>query len=138
MNDTESQEARYEQILGEDNLKVSDESLKLFRTYIQKHIVKPCELTGIEDFRWEEYYILGPGDKQEYEEQKKSRPSYTDIFTYMHLDDLIDETEGLMICVKRISDKKEFVIPLSDLKVTDKESPNYQLIDDYSVWKVNY
>jgi hypothetical protein len=138
MNDTEAQTARYEQILGEDEIEVSDKSLELYRTYIQEHIVKPCELTGIEDFRWEEYYILGPGDKKKYEELKKTQPSYTDLFSFMHFDEIIDDSEGLMVSVKRISDKKQFVLPLADLKVKDKKSPNYQLIDDYAVWYVNY
>jgi hypothetical protein len=36
-----------------------------------------------------------------------------------------------------ISDKKKFVLPLADLKSTDRKSKNYQLLDDYSVWFVN-
>jgi hypothetical protein len=43
-------------------------------------IVITCELTGIEDFRWEEFYILEPGDKKEYEELKKTKPSYQDVY----------------------------------------------------------
>jgi hypothetical protein len=138
MSDLEAQEVRYKQLLGEANIEVSDTSLRLYRTYIQENITKPCELTGIEDFRWEEYYILGPGDKKQYEELKKTRPSYIDLFTYMHFDEIIDDSEGLMVRIKRVSDRKQFVIPLADLKVTNKESPNYQLIDDYAVWYVNY
>ena len=82
--------------------------------------------------------IFGPGDKDEYEKLKKTRPSYRDIYTFMSFDDLIDDSEGLMVIVKRVSDKKQFVLPLSDLKVVDAKSQNYQLIDDYAVWHVNY
>ena len=138
MTDTEAQETRIEQILGEDYLNVSDESLEMYRSYLQKNIVIPCELTGIEDFRWEEFYILGPGDKKEYEEFKKTRPSYQDVYTFISFDDQIEDMEGLMVKVKRISDRQHFVLPLADLKATAKKSPNYQLIHDYAVWHVNY
>jgi hypothetical protein len=138
MTDTKAQENRIEKILGEDNLDVSDESLEMYRSYLQKHIKLPCELTGIEDFRWEEFYILGLGDKKEYEELKKTRPSYQDVYTFISFDDQIEDMYGLMVKVKRISDRKQFVLPLADLKATDKKSPNYQLIDDYAVWHVNY
>ena len=138
MTDSKSQDARIEQILVEDNLGVSDESLKMFRSYLQENIVIPCELTGIEDFRWEEFYILGPGDKKEYEELKKTRPSYQDVYKFISFDDQIEGMEGLMVKVKRISDRKQFVLPLADMKATDKKSPNYQFLDDYAVWFVNY
>ncbi len=138
MNDTKAQAIRYEQLLGEDNIEVSYKSLELYLKYLQENIIKPCELTGIEDFRWEEYYLMGPGDKLEYEELKKTRPSYRDVFTYMSFDDQIEELEGLMVRVKRVSDRKQFVLPLADLKVTNKESPNYQLINAYAIWQVNY
>ena len=137
MSDTKAQENRIEKILGEDNLEVSDESLEMYRSYLQKNIKRPCQLTGIEDFRWEEYYILGPGDKKEYEELKKTQPSYQDVFTFISFDDQVDD-EGLMAKVTRISDRKQFILPLADLKATDKKSPNYRLIDDYAVWFVNY
>jgi hypothetical protein len=103
----------------------------------QKNIKRPCQLTGIEDFSWEEYYILGPGDKKEYEELKKTQPSYQDVYTFISFDDQVED-EGLMVKVIRISDRKQFVLPLADLKATDKKSPNYRLIDDYAVWFVNY
>ena len=129
---------RIEAILGEDNLNVSDVSLKVYRSYLQEHIVMPCELTGSDDFGWEEYFILGPGDKKQYEELKKTRPSYRDIYEFMSFDDLIDGMAGLMVRVKRISDSKQFVLPLADLESTDEESLNYKLIDDYAYWYVNY
>jgi len=125
MTDSKSQDARIEQILVEDNLGVSDESLKMYRSYLQENIVIPCELTGIEDFRWEEFYVLGPGDRKEYEELKKTRPSYQDVYKLISFDDQIEDMEGLMVKVKRISDRKQFVLPLADMKTTDKKSPNY-------------
>ena len=138
MTDGKAQETRYEQILGEDNLDISEESLNVYRSYLQKNIVLPCELTGIEDFSWEEFYIFGPGDKKEYEELKKTRPSHRDVFTIISFVELIDDDAGLMVKVKRISDRKQFVLPLADLKATNINSRNYQLIVDYEVWYVTY
>jgi hypothetical protein len=43
-----------------------------------------------------------------------------------------------MVNVKRLSDQKEFILELDYLKAVDKKSKNYQLLDDYSVWYVNY
>ena len=138
MTNSKAQDARFEQILGEDNLDISEKSLNVYRSYLQKNIVLPCELTGIEDFSWEEYYILGPGDKKEYDELKKSRPSYHDVYDFISFDDQIDDDAGLMVNVKRISDRKQFVLPLADLKATNTNSRNYQLIADYAVWYANY
>lgn len=134
MNENKAQEIRIEDIVGEDNLKVSYKSLMLYRSHIQNKVRIPCDLTGREDFSWEEIYLYGSGDKNEYAELKKTQPSYTDTYTFMSFDDQIDDNNGLMVKVKRISDSKQFVLPLADLKVTDKTSPNHELIHDYVVW----
>ena len=138
MNEDKALEIRIENILGEDKIEVSDESLEKYRSYIQNNIQFPCELTGREDFRWEEIYVFGVGDQDEYAELKKTQPSYTDTYTYMSFDDQIEDMDGLMVKVKRISDRRQFVLPLADLKVINKTSPNHELIHDYAVWYVNY
>jgi hypothetical protein len=138
MNESKAQEIRLEHILGEDHLNVSNQSLMIYRSYIQNNIVFPCELTGREDFQWEEIYIFGPGDKNEYAELKKTHPSYRDVFTFMSFDDQLQDMDGLMVKVKRISDHKHFILPLADLKVIDNNSPNHELVHDYAVWYVNY
>lgn len=138
MNEDAAQEIRIEHILGEDNLKVSYQSLTAYRTHIQNSIEFPCDVTGREDFPWEEIYIYGSGDKDEYAELKKSQPSYTDIYTFMSFDNQIDDKNGLMVKVKRLSDSKPFVLPLADLKVTDSTSSNHELVHDYAVWYVNH
>jgi hypothetical protein len=40
--------------------------------------------------------------------------------------------------VKRVPGRKRFVLPLVDLKATDRHSENYQLLHDYPVWVVNW
>jgi hypothetical protein len=137
MNEEKAQEIRIEHILGENNLKVSYDSLEKFRSHIQSNIVFPCDLTGREDFNWEEIYLYGGGDKNEYAELKKTNPSFTDTYTFMSFDDEGEAVDGLMVKVKRLSDRKQFVLPLADLKVSDKATSNHELIHDYAVWYVN-
>lgn len=117
---------------------VSDKTLKIYLDYLKSHLHQPCQQTGTEDFGWEEFYVFGPGSKQEYERLKKTRASYKDTFELLNLDDNIDENYGILANVKRISDKRKFALPLADLKAKDNNSENYQLLNDFSVWFVNY
>lgn len=121
----------------EDIFKCS-ETLEKYREFLISKLDNPVEVTGIEDFDWEEFYVLGPGSKKEYERLKKTRPSYTDKYILDSIDDEYDEHFGLIANVIRECDKKTFQIPLADLKALDKNTKNYQLLDDYSVWCVNY
>jgi hypothetical protein len=52
--------------------------------------------------------------------------------------DQVDPDRGILAVVQRISDKKVFSLPLADLEARGRDSKNYQLLDDYSVWFVNY
>jgi len=106
--------------------------------YLKQNLELPCHLTGIENFEWEEYYVVGPGSKKEYERLKKMRLSYLDTFELINFDDQVDEDYGIYVEVTRVSDKKKFDLPLADLKATDRKSKNYRLLDDFSVWFVNY
>jgi hypothetical protein len=54
------------------------------------------------------------------------------------LEDEPDEGAGILVKVQRVSDKKRFTLPLAKLKTTEQKSPNHRLLDDYSVWFVNY
>lgn len=114
------------------------ETVRYYKDYLTKNITFPCELTGIEDFSWEEYYVLGPGSQKEYNELKKVNPSYTDKFDLLSFAEEYYEEEGIIANVRRKSDQKIFQIPLFELVPTDKKSNNYYLLDDYSVWIVNY
>ena len=53
---------------------------------------------------------------------KKKRASYTDHFTLVKLEDRIDDLHGILVKVKRISDKKVFVLPLWDLKTVAEKT----------------
>lgn len=138
--DFEKQEKRIESVFPKriDDISKRTETLDIYKRFLEKNIDFPVKLTGIEDFNWEEFYIFGPGDEREYEELKKTRPSYSDIYDLIRIDEHIEEDYGLFAKVTRISDRKQFQIPLADLKAIDENSKSYQLLDDYSVWCVNY
>jgi hypothetical protein len=136
------QDQRIANIFGtKDVPDVTDETLEIYLAYLKQHLDLPCQVTGIEDmgcFAWEEYYTFGPGSERKYEKLKKKRASYTDTFELLSFDDDYDEDYGLVVNVRRLSDKKKFALTLSDLEAADKKSKNGELLDDFSVWFVNY
>ena len=139
MSNIDEQEKRITRIFGKDEIpEVNNEILRKYLAYLKKNLVFPCYLTGTEDFPWEERYVFGYGSKEKYEELKKTRPSYTDTFESLSFDDEVDRGYGILTNVKRVSDKRRFALPLADLESTDKQSKNYQLLEDYSFWFVNY
>jgi hypothetical protein len=44
----------------------------------------------------------------------------------------------MRINLRRISDRKKFTLPLSELEVTDKNNHSYQILNDFSVWFINW
>ena len=138
--DSKKQEKRIKTVFPNDLDDISRrlETIQLYKEYLNKNLVLPVVLTGIEDFDWEEFYVLGPGDEEEYEELKKEQPSFTDEYDLISIDENCSEYYGIFANVKRISDKKSFQIPLADLTAIDRNFMNYQLLDDYVVWFFNY
>lgn len=139
----DAQDERIAAILGEIEDLDFDETIDTFYEYLKTNLSLPCEVIGIEDFRWEEIYVFGPGNKKEYEQLKKTQPSYTDRYELFEIVRNAESPwaicyeEDVGACVRRISDGKKFLLGLSELEATDKKSKNYQLLDDYSVWFVN-
>lgn len=131
-------------ILGDSAARSFSDGVGVFYEHLRRSLQLPCEVTGIEDFRWEEFYVIGPGDQKEYQQLKKNRPSYRDRY------ELVEITKGLVsewmllggedigARVRRQGDSKQFVLGLAELKAVDKRSPNYQLLDDYAVFFANY
>ena len=138
----DKQDQRIADIFGvKDVPDVTTETLARYLAYLQQHLTFPCQLTGIEDlscFSWEKYYTFGPGSTKEYEQLKKKRASYTDTYELLGFDDEVDPDDGLLVHVRRLADKKKFTLTLSDVQATDKQSKNYQLLDDFVVWFVNW
>jgi hypothetical protein len=137
----EQQDQRLEDIFGTHTVpKVTEETLALYLAYLKQHLEVPCQLTGIESlgcFAWEASYIFGRRRPKEYAQRKQQQPSYTDTYTFLNFEDAYDPYDGLAGKVKRVSDRKRFVLPLAHLKATEKPSHNAQLLDDYVVWFVN-
>jgi hypothetical protein len=123
MDKFEEQDKRIIAILGTKKLDVTRKTLSTYLKYLKNQVETPCQLTGIEDFEWEEPYVFGFGSKREYHELKKTQPSYTDKFDLIDfIDDIDDEYDGIFVNVQRLPDKKQFILPLADLKSTDKKS----------------
>ncbi|MCF1715238.1 hypothetical protein L0U88_11430 [Flavihumibacter sp. RY-1] len=114
------------------------ETLEYFRSYLSEHLMFPIEVCGREDFSWEEFYIFGPGDKREYESLKRTRASYTDILRMTRFSAHCEIDYGLFGHFTRIADKKRFELPLADFKAVNNNSVAAQLLEDYSIWFVNY
>jgi len=118
---------------------VSDETLDIYLEYIKKNLICPCVLTGIESmgyFSWEERYSFGYGNKKQYGQLRKENGSYKDEYKLQKFNGKVEW--DVLVKVVRISDKKKFEIPLSELQPVDKKSSNYPLLNDYTVWFVNW
>ena len=140
---TDAQDKRIIAVIGEYGDLEFDEARTLFYQHLKTNLLLPCEVTGMEDFNWEEIYVFGPGDQGEYNQLKKTQPSYTDKYELLGIDRELQSgwilfgEDDIAARVKRISDGKEFLLGLSELKAVDKKSDNYQLLDDFSCWLVN-
>jgi len=138
----EQQDQRIATIFGTPKVPtVTEETLAIYLGYLTQHLEVPCQLTGIESlgcFAWEASYIFGRRRRKEYAQRKQHQPSYTDTYTFLSFEDAYDPYDGLAVKVKRVSDNKRFVLPLANLKATEKPSNNAQLLDDYVVWFVNW
>ncbi len=105
------QENRIGNILGDfDSWAVSRDTVKAFLTYINENITLPCEVTNMEYDDGEKYLII-------------------------EIEDIGDTMYGLTCNVKPVANKRRrLVFALAELVATDKESKNYEILDDYSVW----
>lgn len=143
MNQMDAQDTRLEKIVPYDEESTCEDYLEKFLDHLESSLRLPCDVTGIEDFRWEERYVIGPGDPEEYETLRKDRPSYQDTFELLEIEEdvysewMMYRGEDLAGFVRRKSDGKEFYLGLAEIKAVDKKSRNYQLLDDYAVWFVN-
>jgi len=109
---------------------------------LQNEFQFPFEVTGLEDFNWEEYYVFGPGDAEDYKKLKNIQPSYKDTFMVLDIkngfnSEWVIDSKDFLAHVKRKSDDKKFYLGLSEIKALDKNSNNQQLLDDYTEWFYN-
>lgn len=142
MSEPKSQDERIEAIIGDDEADF-DACVAKFYDHLKASLQLPCDVTGIQDFRWEGYYVIGPGDHKEYARLRKDQPSFKDVFELLavvadvHSDWMMFRGKDLGAHVRRKSDGKEFGLGLVELEAVDKKSKNFQLLNDYSEWFVN-
>jgi hypothetical protein len=135
---------RIEAIIGSDDDSTFEDGIATYFLVLSEALQIPCVVTGIEDFNWEEYYILGPGRQAEYRGRKKTQPSFQDTFQLLAIEAeyysewMLNPGEDIAAHVRRISDSKKFTLGLSELKTQKTDSPNHQLLDDYAVYFYNY
>jgi hypothetical protein len=134
----DAEEKRISILLDSQDTSVTETNSQKYYKYLKKNVQTSCVLTGMEFFDWEEPYLIGGWSAVEYENKKLTNPSYTDRFKLVGFIDKIDDWKGILVKVKRLSDKKIFELPLWDLKLIDKKSSAYLLISDYSSWMTNY
>ncbi|NQT18630.1 MAG: hypothetical protein HQ592_02915 [Planctomycetes bacterium] len=120
-----------------------EQCIDKFYDHLTKGLQLPCDVTGIEDFMWEEVYVIGSGDPDEYERLRRTHPSFQDVYELLAIErDVVSEwmmfrSEDFAARVRRKSDGKEFWLGLAELKAVDKSSANYRLLDDYAEWLMN-
>lgn len=132
---------RIHSILG-DQERTFGETLDILCAHLKANLKMPCEVTGAEDFRWEEPYVFGVRSRREYEQLKRTQPSYSDCYELLDIDrngfsEWMLFSDDLAAHVRRISDGKKFILGLAELEAIDETSPNHQLIEDYAVYFVN-
>ena len=143
MTEFDAQQARIDAIFGDDEELSFEQAFEQFYQHLTQSLQLPCDVTGIEDFRWEAYYVLGPGDGAEYVKLCKTQPSYQDTFELLSIEkEMVSEWmlfggEDLAARVRRQSDNKQFYLGLAEVEAVEQGTGNYQILDDYSLWFVN-
>ena len=131
----DDQDLRIEAILGDEEADVCDENTEMYYDHLKNNLTLPCEVAGIEDFRWEEFYIVGFGDAREHKKLRENQPSCKDKYNLLDIEMGISSEwmcyaeEDLAARVKRKSDGKEFYLGLSEIESLNKKSHNYQLLE---------
>ena len=139
MTEFDAQNARTKTIVGDDEDQSFEQTIERFYQHLTESLQLPCDVTGIEDFDWEEYYVLGPGDYAEYNKLRKTQPSYQDIFELLAIEKetgsewMMFLGEDLAARVQRKSDEVAFHLGLAEIETVERGSLNHQLLYDYAV-----
>jgi hypothetical protein len=135
----DKEEQRIAKALGAQEVPEVDEgNLLIYRKYLLEQLDKATVLTGREDFPWEEQFVFASGRRVEYERLKKENPSYKDDYKLIGISEEETEDNDLVAQVERLSDKKCFKIGLSWLTTKNKKIKDFQLLDDFATWVVNW
>lgn len=130
------EEKRISAILESNKILVNPERLEKYRAHLLAQLDLPVEVRTAEALGWEERFLLGVGNKEEFAALRKTQPSSGDIFELLDIPKYDELQEELLAYVKRRSDGMNFNIPLSYLKTTDASKA--ELLRTYGFWIVNY
>lgn len=134
LTDYDDFETEIENILGTPNIAVNEKNLKKFQKYLNKNLEMPCEVVAMDGYNEDDY-------KQDMDFKNRGKLSVTvpdegEEYEMVEVDNYLDNKYGILVEVMRISDRKKLTVPLAQLEVIDPddESPNYDLLDIYSLW----
>ena len=97
---------------GSEDLTVTENSITTYANYLDEQLEIPGEVFCSQE---NEYYLL------------------------FEIEDSGEELYGVLAHLKLVSDeRRQTVMPLCDLRAVDNRSKNFQLINDYSSWFINY
>ena len=139
----DAQWKRIESIVGKSETVTFENQRDAFYKHLLRTLELPCEVTGTEDFNWEERYVIGGASRAEYERLRQDRPSYKDKYELLAIQEgvisewMLFRGDDIGAHVKRKSDGKEFWLGLAELKGVSKKSRNTQLLKDFAVFFVN-
>lgn len=136
MNHKDNWQERIAAVLGDDT-EVCTRNFIRWRDHLLGNLKLPLRVTGIEDFPWEEPYVMGGWNQKEYEKLKRTNPSHTDEFDLISIRVLGDRRD-LFASVRRVSDGRVFDIELSCLETSRNTDSSHTILKDYSVWHCNY
>ena len=101
----DQQDQRLADIFGTKGVPdVNTETLERYLAYLTQHVEFPCQITGIEDFDWEAYYVIGPGSQWEHERLRQIRPSSMDTYELLDFDDDVNPDSGIFVNGQWVSD----------------------------------
>ncbi len=117
-------------------------ALGRWHDHLRGRLTLPCEVTGKEDFRWEEPYVFGLLSRTDYDALRKARPSFKDVFILESIAasagyEWALSADDLGALVRRKDDGLTFVLGLSELSPIEEDGPNARLLEDYSYWFAN-
>jgi len=105
---------RLSRIFGTQQLpEVNEETLSTYREHLQRSLEHPC------------FLFLAHEDGASFE-----------ALQLQGLAEEFDQDLGLLALVKRLSDQKEFSVPLAQMECPYDDRTNHRLVDDYCQWFV--
>jgi len=140
--DYRAREQRINTIVGENGWDIG-KGMDAFLSHVRGNLVLPCEVTGTEDFNWEEGYFFGHGTTAEHTRLRKTQPSGLDTYELLELlpdawsEWMLFGGEDIGARSRRKSDGREFLLGLSELEAADPDTPTAELLVDFSTWFVN-